>query len=107
MPNSNESSESEFSNENQQNIINRNSDSLSKKNRHHQNYSKNIYIGTKNAEKWDNIRTNLSFKNDVEFVTYLLELSEKEQLRKNGLVKKKTCDLLLLYCNLFLKSTFH
>lgn len=87
MPNSNESSESEFSNENQQNIINRNSvSSLSKKNRHHQNYSKNIYIGTKNAEKWDNLRTNLSFKNDVEFVTYLLELSEKEQLRKNGLV---------------------
>lgn len=89
MPNSNESSESEFSNENQQNIINRNSiNSLSKKNRHHQNYSKNIYIGTKNAEKWDNIRTNLSFKNDVEFVTYLLELSEKEHLRKNGLVTK-------------------
>lgn len=97
MPNSNESSESEFSNENQQNIINRNSNSLSKKNRHHQNYSKNIYIGTKNAEKWDNIRTNLSFKNDVEFVTYLLELSEQEQLRKNGLVtvEKNPCDLLL------------
>lgn len=84
MQNSNESSESEFSNENQQNIINRNLNSVrsSAKNLNgirHQNYSKNVYIGTRNAEKWEKIRSDLSFKNDVEFVSYLLSLAEREE----------------------------
>lgn len=48
---------------------------LGKKYRH-QNYSKNIYIGTKNAEKWEFTRTKLAFKNDVEFVSYLLTLAD-------------------------------
>lgn len=42
----------------------------------HQNYSKNIYIGTKNAEKWEFTRSRLQFKNDVEFVAYLLNLAD-------------------------------
>lgn len=88
MPNSHESSESEFSNENQQNTINRNivvttnnncnKNNLTRKTRH-QSFSKSIYIGTKNAEKWDSLRSTLSFKNDVEFVSYLLSLAEKEK----------------------------
>ncbi|KAL5278033.1 hypothetical protein ACFFRR_002962 [Megaselia abdita] len=54
-------------------------DSSSKNVRHqHQIFSKNIYIGTKNAEKWERTRTRLAFKNDVEFVTYLLNLTDSE-----------------------------
>lgn len=54
-------------------------ESSSKNVRHqHQIFSKNIYIGTKNAEKWEKTRTRLAFKNDVEFVTYLLNLSDSE-----------------------------
>lgn len=48
----------------------------------HQNYNKNIYIGTKNAEKWEKTRTRLSFKNDVEFVSYLLKLAESEEFNR-------------------------
>lgn len=44
----------------------------------HQNYNKNIYIGTKNAEKWEMTRARLAFKNDVEFVAYLLKLADGE-----------------------------
>ncbi|XP_037932057.1 probable cyclin-dependent serine/threonine-protein kinase DDB_G0292550 [Teleopsis dalmanni] len=47
----------------------------------HQNYSKNIYIGTKNAEKWEHTRSRLQFKNDVEFVAYLLNLADKDTER--------------------------
>ncbi|XP_054086661.1 uncharacterized protein LOC105208960 isoform X1 [Zeugodacus cucurbitae] len=47
----------------------------------HQNYSKNIYIGTKNAEKWEHTRTRLQFKNDVEFVTYLLNFADNDTER--------------------------
>lgn len=50
----------------------------------HQNYSKNIYIGTKNAEKWEKVRSVLSFKNDVEFVSYLLRLAEIDLADNNG-----------------------
>lgn len=50
----------------------------------HQNYSKNIYIGTKNAEKWEKVRSVLAFKNDVEFVSYLLRLAEIDLLDNNG-----------------------
>lgn len=50
----------------------------------HQNYHKNIYIGTKNAEKWDKVRSVLSFKNDVEFVSYLLRLAEIDLADNNG-----------------------
>lgn len=50
----------------------------------HQNYSKNIYIGTKNAEKWESVRSVLSFKNDVEFVSYLLKLAEIDLADSNG-----------------------
>lgn len=46
----------------------------------HQSFSKNIYIGTKNAEKWDNLRNLFQFKNDVEFVSFLLNSAEKEAL---------------------------
>lgn len=53
----------------------------------HQNYSKNIYIGTKNAEKWETIRTSFSFKNDVEFVSYLLKLAEIDLADSNGYFK--------------------
>jgi hypothetical protein len=42
----------------------------------HQNFSKNIYIGTKNAERWDLVRSGLKFKNDVEFVSFLLRMAE-------------------------------
>lgn len=50
----------------------------------HQNFSKNIYIGTKNAEKWDTLRNLLLFKNDVEFVSFLLRLAEvDDRKRKN------------------------
>jgi hypothetical protein len=42
----------------------------------HQSFSKNIYIGTKNAERWDLVRSGLKFKNDVEFVSFLLKLAE-------------------------------
>lgn len=52
----------------------------------HQNYSKNIYIGTKNAEKWEKVRSVLSFKNDVEFVCYLLKLAEIDLADNNGFV---------------------
>lgn len=78
MPKSIESSEFDFSNENQSSLDNRGSvTSIGKKFRH-QNYSKNIYIGTKNAEKWELIRSKLTFKNDVEFVCYLLKLAEND-----------------------------
>lgn len=50
----------------------------------HQNFSKNIYIGTKNAERWDNLRNLLQFKNDVEFVSFLLTTAENESRSKNG-----------------------
>lgn len=51
----------------------------------HQNFSKNIYIGTKNAERWDNLRNLFQFKNDVEFVSFLLNTAENEaQSNKNG-----------------------
>lgn len=58
--------------------------SASKKFRH-QNFSKNIYIGTKNAERWDNLRNLFQFKNDVEFVSFLLTTAENEaRSNKNG-----------------------
>lgn len=58
--------------------------SASKKFRH-QNFSKNIYIGTKNAERWDNLRNLFQFKNDVEFVSFLLNTAENEaRSNKNG-----------------------
>lgn len=44
----------------------------------HQNYNKNIYIGTKNAEKWEKTRARLALKNDVDFVSYLLKLAATE-----------------------------
>lgn len=51
----------------------------------HQNFSKNIYIGTKNAERWDNLRNLFQFKNDVEFVSFLLTTAENEaRSNKNG-----------------------
>jgi hypothetical protein len=51
----------------------------------HQNFSKNIYIGTKNAERWDNLRNLFQFKNDVEFVSFLLNTAENEaRSSKNG-----------------------
>lgn len=51
----------------------------------HQNFSKNIYIGTKNAERWDNLRNIFQFKNDVEFVSFLLNTAEREaRSNKNG-----------------------
>lgn len=63
----------------------------SSKSKRHDNYNKNIYIGTKNAQKWDMLRTKLQCKNDVEFVTHLLNLMEKytafkkqEQLQLNS-----------------------
>lgn len=58
------------------------SGSNSKKYRH-QNFSKNIYIGTKNAERWDTTRQRLAFKNDVEFVTYLLNLADSDTSRNS------------------------
>jgi hypothetical protein len=54
---------------------NTSSASVNKKFRH-QNFSKNIYIGTKNAERWDNLRNLFQFKNDVEFVSFLLTTAE-------------------------------
>ncbi|XP_059616227.1 uncharacterized protein LOC132261432 [Phlebotomus argentipes] len=87
MPKSHESSsEFEFSNENQQPNTTPHGRPLavnSKKFRH-QNFSKNIYIGTRNAERWDTFRTTLAFKNDVEFVTYLLKLAENDLANGNG-----------------------
>lgn len=56
---------------------NTSSTSATKKFRH-QNFSKNIYIGTKNAERWDNLRNLFQFKNDVEFVSFLLSTAEKK-----------------------------
>ncbi|XP_021700312.1 uncharacterized protein LOC5576462 isoform X3 [Aedes aegypti] len=50
----------------------------------HQNFSKNIYIGTKNAEKWDTLRNLLQFKNDVEFVTFLLRLAEMDDRKRKN-----------------------
>lgn len=50
----------------------------------HQNFSKNIYIGTKNAERWDNLRNLFQFKNDVEFVSFLLTTAENEARTNNG-----------------------
>lgn len=58
--------------------------SNSSKRYRHQNFSKNIYIGTKNAEKWEKVRSVLSFKNDVEFVSYLLKLAEIDLSDNNG-----------------------
>lgn len=43
----------------------------------HESFNKSIYIGTKNAEKWDKLRSKLKYKNDVEFVSFLLNLVEK------------------------------
>lgn len=43
----------------------------------HENFNKSIYIGTKNAEKWDKLKNRLKYKNDVEFVSFLLNLVEK------------------------------
>ncbi|CAG9801988.1 unnamed protein product [Chironomus riparius] len=61
--------------------------SASKKFRH-QNFSKNIYIGTKNAERWDNLRNLFQYKNDVEFVSFLLNTAENEaRSNKNGSFK--------------------
>lgn len=48
----------------------------------HQHFSKNIYIGTKNAEKWDTLRNLLQFKNDVEFVSFLLRLAELDERKR-------------------------
>lgn len=61
------------------------SNSANKKFRH-QNFSKNVYIGTRNAERWDNLRNLFQFKNDVEFVSFLLNTAEKEARlnNKNG-----------------------
>lgn len=78
MPKSLESTNIELGSENQVELSER-----GKKYRH-QNYSKNIYIGTKNAEKWELTRTKLSFKNDVEFVTYLLALAESDYVNNDG-----------------------
>ncbi|XP_037027749.1 uncharacterized protein LOC119068311 isoform X1 [Bradysia coprophila] len=82
MPKSLESSNTELGSENQVELAERGL-SAGKKYRH-QNYSKNIYIGTKNAEKWELTRTKLSFKNDVEFVTYLLALAENDFANNDG-----------------------
>lgn len=49
----------------------------------HQNFSKNVYIGTRNAERWDNLRNLFQFKNDVEFVSFLLSTAEKEARSNN------------------------
>lgn len=76
MPKSLETTNTELVSENQVDLTERGLNA-GKKYRH-QNYSKNIYIGTKNAEKWELTRTKLSFKNDVEFVTYLLALAEND-----------------------------
>ncbi len=82
MPKSLESTNTELGSENQVDLSERGINA-GKKYRH-QNYSKNIYIGTKNAEKWELTRTKLSFKNDVEFVTYLLALAENDFLNNEG-----------------------
>lgn len=82
MPKSLESSNIELGSENQIDLSERGLNA-GKKYRH-QNYSKNIYIGTKNAEKWELTRTKLSFKNDVEFVTYLLTLAENDFIDRDG-----------------------
>jgi hypothetical protein len=67
-----------------QNANSSSSTSSSRKFRH-QNFSKNIYIGTKNAERWDNLRNLFQFKNDVEFVSFLLTTAENEaHHNKNG-----------------------
>lgn len=50
---------------------------IAQKKQRHDTYNKSIYIGTKNAEKWETLRTKLKCKNDVEFVTYLLNIVEK------------------------------
>lgn len=82
MPKSLESTNIELGSENQVELSERGLNA-GKKYRH-QNYSKNIYIGTKNAEKWELTRTKLSFKNDVEFVTYLLALAETDFVNNDG-----------------------
>lgn len=82
MPKSIESTNIELGSENQIELSERGLNA-GKKYRH-QNYSKNIYIGTKNAEKWELTRTKLSFKNDVEFVTYLLALAENDFANNEG-----------------------
>jgi hypothetical protein len=56
---------------------NTSSASVNKKFRH-QSFSKNIYIGTRNAERWDILRNLFHFKNDVEFVSFLLSTAEKK-----------------------------
>lgn len=66
------------------NNTNQNSNSSSSRKFRHQNFSKNIYIGTKNAERWDNLRNLFQFKNDVEFVSFLLTVAENEARRKEN-----------------------
>lgn len=74
----------QLNNQNQNSNASNNSSNKDKKFRH-QNFSKNIYIGTKNAEKWDNLRNLFHFKNDVEFVSFLLNSAENEaRSNKNG-----------------------
>lgn len=82
MPKSLESTNIELGSENQVDLSERGL--IAGKKYRHQNYSKNIYIGTKNAEKWELTRTKLSFKNDVEFVTYLLALAETDFVNNDG-----------------------
>ncbi|GAB0087182.1 uncharacterized protein DMENIID0001_014620 [Sergentomyia squamirostris] len=86
MPKSHESStEYEFSNDNQQpNSTPQRNVALASKKFRHQNFSKNIYIGTRNAERWDSFRSSLAYKNDVEFVSYLLKLAENDLANGNG-----------------------
>jgi hypothetical protein len=67
------------------NTSNNNSNASNSRKFRHQNFSKNIYIGTKNAERWDNLRNLFQFKNDVEFVSFLLSTAENEaRSNKNG-----------------------
>lgn len=66
------------------NNTSQNSNSSSSRKFRHQNFSKNIYIGTKNAERWDNLRNLFQFKNDVEFVSFLLTVAENEARRKEN-----------------------
>lgn len=65
----------------------------------HQNFSKNIYIGTKNAERWDNLRNLFQFKNDVEFVSFLLTTAENEaRSNKNGYENNFPVTLFFFFC---------
>ncbi|CRK91203.1 CLUMA_CG004886, isoform A, partial [Clunio marinus] len=75
---------STLNNNNSSQNSNASSASANKKFRH-QHFSKNIYIGTKNAERWDSLRNLFQFKNDVEFVSFLLTSAENEaRSHKNG-----------------------